>query len=297
MPFQQVSEQHSSEGTGLGLTISRKLVEMMGGELHVRSTVGEGSVFWVELNLPIVEGVTPSIVQPSRKIIGYKGERRTVLVADDKKANRAVLMGMLLLLGFEILETENGQEAVEQAIDHQPDIIFLDLRMPVLDGFGATQQIREFENSIPIIAVSASVYPKIQKRALDIGFTDFLIKPFQEEDLVDLLQTHLKIEWLYEEIEEEVAHQAQSEREHGSLVFPPSAEIGSLLEFARIGFAKEMLSELNRIEQQDEKFLPFVNTMRQLIKEYQFPKIIDLLETQEQQEGSIFSPIFRVRRE
>ncbi len=228
LPFQQVGEQRDSvEGTGLGLAISRKLVVMMGGELHVTSTVGKGSIFRFELALPDVPGYVPQEKKPcGRRITGYKGERRLVFVVDDDEHNRAVLMRILLPLGFRIIEAQNGQECVEKTSRYHPDMILLDLRMPVLDGFGATQQIRKAEEQTlrrvdveksrseeeqtygqstirtVIIAVSASVFENTRKRALDIGFNDFLMKPFQLEHLLELLQTHLKLEWIYENTEE-----------------------------------------------------------------------------------------------
>jgi len=148
LPFRQVSEHRNLvEGTGLGLAISHRLVGMMGGELQVKSTVSKGSIFWFELQLPEVPGVTPKEQSYGRRITGYKGEQLTVLVADDDRHNRAVLLGMLLPLGFKVVEAANGQECVEKAFRYNPDLILLDLRMPVLDGFGATQQIRQAESS------------------------------------------------------------------------------------------------------------------------------------------------------
>jgi PAS domain S-box-containing protein len=315
LPFRQVDTQrHSFEGTGLGLAISSKLVEMMGSTLQVKSTLGKGSTFWFEVQLPEVQGVVPKEQSYGRKITGYRGERLTVLVVDDDEHNRAVLLGMLLPLGFKIAEAKNGQECVEKALKLRPDLILLDLKMPVLDGFGATQQIRKFETEnsildtgyssldndtqypissiqhpasgirIPIIAVSASVFEETRKRALNAGFDDFLIKPFQMEQLLEILRANLDIEWIYEDLEETVTRNVQFDQQPVQLVPLPSEVVEDIRNFAKLGMAKQLLVELDYIEQQDTKYTSFVNTLQQLVKNYQFDRIIELLDTKEYEE-------------
>ncbi len=284
LPFQQVGEQRAAvEGTGLGLTISRRLVELMGGELKVKSTLGEGSVFWFEVNLPAVKGVMASAATPSHKIVSYTGERRAVLVVDDKPANRAVLLGMLVSLGFDIIEAENGQECVEKAISYQPDLILLDLRMPVLDGFGATEQIRKAESSksqirTPIIAVSASVFETTRQRALAIGFNDFLIKPFQLEALLELLRTNLDIHWIYEKDAEEKAEVVSQPDVVSQAIVPlPPEETDHLLKLAERGNVRQILAGLKHVESLGEQFLPLVTELRTLAKSFQVDKIAERL--------------------
>jgi PAS domain S-box-containing protein len=293
-PFHQVTEQrYAIEGTGLGLSISRRLVEMMGSELYVQSTVGKGSVFWFELNLPIVEGVIVSAYpernrRESQKIVGYQGERRTVLVVDDEATNRALLLGILLPLGFKIAEAENGQECVEKTLKYHPDLILMDLRMPVLDGFGATERIRNEELRMRnedksairtvIIAVSAMVFEETRKRALAIGFDDFLIKPFQLENLLELFQTHLGLEWIYEEEPQaRPGVEDQADSDVLPLISLPPNEAENLIEFARLGYVKGILLVLNKIEQRDAQYLPAVNKLRTLARKYQFEQIVEFL--------------------
>ena len=132
----------------------------------------------------------------------------------------------------------------------------------------------------PIIAVSASVFEETRTRALATGFNDFLIKPFDQENLVKLLQTYLRVEWIYEEAGEEAQIDVQPEPEPVQFAPLPPEETATLLELARLGIAKQLLSVLSTIEHQDAKSLPIVKKLRQLTKNYQFDQIIELLETQ-----------------
>jgi len=199
-PFSQVGEQSQhAGGTGLGLNVSRNIVDQMGGTLRVESRLGWGARFWFEISLPEVLGDvlanrTPNV---TRRVIGYEGPRLHVLVADDHAPNRTVLIDLLQPLGFEILAAHDGQEAVDLARKQRPDIVLMDLRMPRLDGMAAAQAIlRHYQTRPPcIIAVSASTLEGPQQAALAAGCAAFLSKPFFEEDLFTLLERHLGITW------------------------------------------------------------------------------------------------------
>ena len=281
LPFHQISEYLSSaEGTGLGLAISYKLVEMMGGELQVKSTLGVGSLFRFTLNMPILETLPENARFQEQKILGYKGGRRRILIVDDKQHNRAVLVGMLLPLGFEVLEAENGREGVDKALKNPPDLILLDLRMPVLDGFGACQEIcrREELQQTIVIAVSAAVFEQTRKRAIENGFYDFLIKPVQLEELLDLLKTHLGLEWIYEESWPEEPKAAPVET---ACEWPFSqGDRDRILQFAALGMTKELLLALEELQVQDPEDVSILQHIRRLAKQYQFDRIIALLEYQ-----------------
>ncbi len=139
-------DNHSrQEDSGLGLTISQQFVRLMGGELYVKSTVGQGSTFWFELELPVVEEITTNATPTDRSIIGFIGARRKILVVDDNPESRAFLCDVLFSLTFELREAVNGREAVEMARKWQPHLILMDLVMPVMDGFEATRHIRKLE--------------------------------------------------------------------------------------------------------------------------------------------------------
>jgi CheY-like chemotaxis protein len=160
LPFGRVGDVRRRAGSGLGLMISRQLVQLMGSEIQVESRPDEGSRFWFEVTLPVAELAAP--LRPSaRTPIGYEGPRRKVLVADDVVSNRAVLLDLLSGLGFEVCEAANGQEAVEQELAASPDLAVMDLVMPGMGGLEAMQCIRRNRQArgllrLPFIVISAS---------------------------------------------------------------------------------------------------------------------------------------------
>ena len=278
--FRQVGGQRQViEGTGLGLAISRRLVAMMGGQLLVQSVVGQGSVFGFELNLPAIPNFAPPTPPDGRKILGYQGRRRTVLVVDDEQTNCDLLARMLLPLGFEIGTARNGEEGVAKALAAPPDVMLLDLRMPVLDGFGAAQQIRARAalKDVAIIAISASVFAETRQRALALGFDDFLEKPFRLENLLHLIQTALALEWIYAEREPPPDPPALPAEQLTPL---PRAEADHLIQLAHLGIVKELLAALDRLEQTDARFGPLIKRLRHFGKKYEFDHVIELLRKQ-----------------
>ena len=256
-PFQPVKQDASTQGTGLGLAISRKLVALMGGSLNVSSEAGQGSTFWFDLPFRPVPIQSRRDALVERVIVGYAGRRRMILVVDDEPANRAILMGLLIPLGFNVLLAEQGEQGVELALEARPELIFLDLRMPVLDGFGAAQRIRQAEAQMQtarpthIIAVSANVFEETRQRAFRAGFDDFLFKPVVVEHLLSLLEKHLRLEWVYRE--QRVGFDAPSAwrpEPDGSADRPAfSAQArAEMLALAEKGRLKKLLEYLERLE-------------------------------------------------
>ena len=197
--FEQAGyRQKNNEGTGLGLAISRQITSLMNGRLQVESKPGRGSRFWLEVTLLEAESAEP-VSAPELTITGYSGGRRQILVADDHEYNRRVLIDLLEPLGFIVSTADDGGEAVEKALQSHPDLIMMDLVMPVTDGFEATRKLRaepSMEGTV-ILAVTASVI-KIENESISLaGFDGFIPKPVDVENLLDVLAQHLDLSWLY----------------------------------------------------------------------------------------------------
>ena len=175
-----------------------------GGEIRLDSTPGQGSVFLFELTLPVAEAQAPAPV--ARPVpLGYEGPRRRILVVDDVAVNRQMLLALLQPLGFEVLEAADGQEALNQWRTGSPELILMDLVMPVMDGLEAIRSIRQAEASdtargqtrLPIVALSANAADSDQAQARDAGADDFLSKPVAHAELLDRIATALDLQWTH----------------------------------------------------------------------------------------------------
>ncbi|MGK7950581.1 MAG: ATP-binding protein [Xenococcaceae cyanobacterium] len=203
-PFEQVGDAKTrSAGTGLGLSISQQLVNLMGGKLQVKSKLGKGSNFWFEVAFPLVENIRTISQQTQTSIEldslkGYKGKRRTILVVDDKEANRGLLVNILEPLGFRVLIAENGEQMFALMNREIPDLICLDLFMPKKTGFTSAKQLRQIPRfkDIPLFVISATAIAEEIYRYLQCD--EFLSKPLNEEKLLGLLQKYLYLEWIFE---------------------------------------------------------------------------------------------------
>jgi PAS domain S-box-containing protein len=195
--FRQTRAGSSVGGTGLGLTISQRLVRSMGGELSVRSKLGSGSSFQFTLPLVPVEGAVSAGEQskPEEPLFDSRlaaGELLTALVADDSSVNRRILATLLESAGVQVITAEGGAEVVALTAEHKPDVVLMDLRMHDLDGLQATRQIlaNPTTSKIPIIMVTASAFGDSRQAAFDAGCVDFISKPIRAEELFEKLQHH-----------------------------------------------------------------------------------------------------------
>ena len=205
-PFMQTSAgRQAQEGTGLGLAISRSFVRLMGGEMRIDSQAGQGTT--VSFDLPLqavdVEVMVAPTERATRRVVALvPGQSRyRILAVDDRREARQLLVRLLTPLGFDVREAANGQEAVDSWNAWQPHLIWMDMRMPVLDGRAATRLIKASPNgqSTTIIALTASSFEEERADILTAGCDDLLRKPFQEADLFALMQKHLGVHFVYQD--------------------------------------------------------------------------------------------------
>ncbi|PSM47054.1 serine/threonine protein kinase [Chroococcidiopsis sp. CCALA 051] len=282
LPFQQVGRHRDRvEGTGLGLAISKQLVQKMGGDIKVKSTLGQGSVFWFELELPRICQLAEVTNISKQRIIGFQGNKLKVLVIDDKWSNRSVIVNMLEPLGFEVLEAIDGLDGLTKAQAFQPDCVILDLVMPRMDGFEVTRRLRTLPElaGVVAIAISASVFDFDRQQSQAVGCDDFLPKPVRETDLLEKLRIHLGLQWIYEEESTEKAldNSSASELAAGAIVPPPAEEMVKLLDLAMRGDIRGIIEQAVRIEALDRRYRPFALHLRQLAKSYKEKQILEFV--------------------
>jgi len=274
-PFEQVGDmQRRLGGTGLGLTISRQYVRLMGGDIHVESSPGQGSIFWFELEVSVVD--TQTVTAPSRIVTGYSGPRKMVLIVDDVTENRTVAAHILQPLGFEVAEAANGREGLEMAQRLRPDLILMDIAMPEMDGLEAVRRLRQQAafKDVPVIAASASVSETDSKKSLEAGMSAFLTKPLDVDTLLEQMARLMQLEWIYA-----AEAQASSELETtGPIVVPPAEEMEVLHLLARLGNMQRIVEHANHLVQLDERYRPFANQLRSLAKNYESKALLNLVE-------------------
>jgi two-component system sensor histidine kinase ChiS len=203
-PFvQTTSGQLSQEGTGLGLTISQQFSRLMGGDLTVASEVNKGSTFTLLLPLEPVDSAVIESTRPQRRVIGLAPGQHPcrLLVVDDKQINRTLLVKLFAPLGFQVREAIHGKEAIEIWEEWEPHLIWMDMRMPVMDGYEATRRIKGTTKgqATVIIALTASALEEDRAIILSEGSDGYIRKPFREDELFEALETHLGVQFIREE--------------------------------------------------------------------------------------------------
>jgi signal transduction histidine kinase/ligand-binding sensor domain-containing protein/CheY-like chemotaxis protein len=205
-PFvQSTTGQENHEGTGLGLTISQQFANLMGGDLTLRSELDVGSAFTLEVPVEPLDALTMRSTYATKQVIGLEPGQQDyrLLVVDDKAVNRELMVKILRPLGFEVREALDGQEAIEIWDAWDPHLIWMDMRMPVMDGYEATRRIKATEKgeSTVIVALTASALEEDRVVILAEGCDAYIRKPFREDEIFGALATHLGVRFLFEELE------------------------------------------------------------------------------------------------
>ncbi|MBT6615804.1 MAG: response regulator [Deltaproteobacteria bacterium] len=213
-PFTQVETlSHTKEGTGLGLAISRQYVRLLGGDISMESHPGQGSVFGFDFPVELSQE-SEQPLKDERSVIGLADDqpKYRILVVEDVEENRLLLRKMLHMAGFEMREAANGQQAIEQFQQWQPNFIWMDIRMPVMDGFQATQTIRSLSSgdAVKIVALTASVFEGDREQLFACGCDDYVLKPFKDIQIYNMMAKHLGVSYRYQD----------SDSQHAKLKLP-----------------------------------------------------------------------------
>jgi PAS domain S-box-containing protein len=276
-PFEQVSDAPRREGgSGLGLAISRELVRLMGGDVQVRSRPGEGSTFSFEIELPTAQ--QQALAGPGRgRPTNYEGPRKKVLVVDDVAENRAMLFESLGALGLEVFDADNGKAGLEAADRIRPDLIVMDVMMPVMDGFEATKRLRRMPGlaEVPIIATSASASRDVEVRCRAAGANAFVPKPIDDNTLLEALTRLMSLTWIYDEPEPRFAEGAGSA--DSNFVYPPPEEMQVLRQLARAGNMRSIRERAEHLRGLDTRYASFASRLIDLAEACQTRAIAALV--------------------
>ncbi len=289
-PFVQTSSgQLAQEGTGLGLPISQQFVRLMGGEISVHSELGRGSTFSFDVPVDVVEAAAVETALPKPSVIGLQPGQPAyrLLVVDDKEANRKLLIRMLAPLGFDVREAANGQEALAIWEQWDPLLIFMDMRMPVMDGYEATRRIKATVqgHATVIVALTASALEEDRTVILSEGCDDYVRKPFREAELLAVLENHLGARFRYREPEavplsaagpaQEAARPEVGPSEVERLSALPAGLLAELQKATVLGNLETISVAIDHIHQRDAAL---AKVLRQLARNYDHDTILTLLE-------------------
>jgi signal transduction histidine kinase/CheY-like chemotaxis protein len=277
LPFERArtARAKATVGTGLGLTITKLLTNVMGGDLTVKSEVGKGSSFRVKLLLSEVS--RPRIASTKEdRVRGYVGPRQTILVVDDNEIQRELVRELLMPLGFDILTASSGKECLPLADRHKPNLILLDIAMPEMDGWEVARRLRQTSRErAAIVILSANAIDPSRLLEGERLHDDYVMKPIDLRQLLKKIHALLDIEWTYEK---EVAVPPAPAGAPSPFSVPTGNDIDELIDLGEIGHVRKILDKLLEIENSSPECGDFVEQMRTIVNAFDLRRYAAALE-------------------
>ena len=280
-PFKQDAEGIKKGGTGLGLAISRKQILLMGSDLYVSSKIDEGSCFYFTLKLPPSKGKPEPTKKISKKVIRISDEYHVkALVADDNSDNRTVLSHLLKNVGVHVIEAENGLVALEETRKQLPDIIFMDIRMPVMDGREAIAKIvEEFgQERFKIVTITASAMQHDREQFMELGSHEVVLKPFRANQVFECLKNLLNIDYIYSETPRKDTEPKVSPDMDYSQMHIPKDIHHSLKEAAKLNYVTGIRQSLPLLVESGEEGKKLADNLNLCLKNYDMKEILSILD-------------------
>ncbi|MFB2937661.1 response regulator [Aerosakkonemataceae cyanobacterium BLCC-F154] len=301
-PFMQTETgRRSQEGTGLGLPISRQFVQLMGGDITVNSILGKGTIFKFYIAINITDKSQVENTQENQRVVALEPGQPEyrILVVDDRLESRLLLVKLLASLGFAVQEAENGQQAIKLWSTWEPHLIWMDMRMPVMDGYEATKYIKTYSKGqeTVIIALTASAFEEERSVILSVGCDDFVAKPFREQIILEKIAKYLGVNYIYEQ---SISSLSSEEKLTASFSLPGEETLNGNIDsgnniepFCLQVMSPEWIDELYQaadsvdneqiftlLEQMPPEYAHIRRSIADLAHNFRCDKIIDLIEAQ-----------------